>query len=299
MQSVHRPPSQPLGDIVARHYVFSAELPDSFELVDKLLSETAFIRILLKGDWAALMPDGSWRNDGPLLLFGSNSHPLTVRCRGSFEVIGIAIRPAGWAALFDQPANAYTDRMLPLDHAWGEDAQRLYQAVQAAGSDIDQVIAASEQVLLSRIARRPEFRADPQILAFEHVARYDSTKKIADACSEIGIGQRALERRCQATFGMTPKRVMRRSRFLDMASVMRGLFEPDDEVLAELRFSDQSHLNKEFREFIGMTPRQFVQTPTPLLTAGLELRNGLRYRDPAADLLGGGIATHRLDRNRP
>jgi AraC-like DNA-binding protein len=287
MQSNHRAPSPSLQDIVARHYIFGAELPDNFELVDNLLSETAFIRILLKGDWAALMSDGSWGNFGPVLLFGSNSRPLKVRCRGSFEVIGIAIRPAGWFSLFDQPAHLFTDRMLALGEVWGGDSKRLYTAVQAAEGDDDRVIAAIEEVLLARVAARPQAQPDPQMLAFEQIARYDSTRKIAEVCAEIGIAQHALERHCRATFGMPPKRVLRRSRFLDMASVMRGLFTPDDEVLAELRYSDQSHLNKEFREFIGMTPGQFMQTPTPLLTAGLELRNGLRYRDPAAELLAG------------
>lgn len=288
MQSNHRAPSPALQDIVSRHYDFGADLPDSFELVDNLLSETAFIRILLKGDWAALMPDGSWQNSGPVLLFGTNSRPLKVRCRGSFEVIGIAIRPAGWASLFDQPAHLFTDGMFALGGIWGEDAGRLHRAVQAVAGDTDRIIAAIEEILLERIAARPQVSPDPRMLAFEHIARYDSTKKVAAACAEIGIAQHALERRCRASFGMTPKRVLRRSRFLDMASVMRGLFTPDDEVLAELRYADQSHLNKEFREFIGMTPGQFMQTPTPLLTAGLELRNGLRYRDPAEELLARG-----------
>jgi AraC-like DNA-binding protein len=285
MQSNHRAPSPALQDIVARHYDFGAELPASFELIDNLLSETAFIRILLKGDWAALMPDSSWRNEGPVLLFGTNSRPLRVRCRGAFEVIGIAIRPAGWATLFDQSAHLYTDRMVALGEVWGADAERLLHSVQAAAGDIDRIIAAVEAILLERIAARPQVHPDPQMLAFEQLARYDSTTKVTEACAAIGIAQHALERHCRASFGMTPKRVLRRSRFLDMASVMRGLFTPADEVLAALRYSDQSHLNKEFREFIGMTPGQFMVTPTPLLTAGLELRNGLRYRDPAEGLL--------------
>jgi AraC-like DNA-binding protein len=288
MQSNHRAPSPALQEIIARHYDFGAELPESYELVDNLLSETAFIRILLKGDWAALMPEGTWQNSGPVLLFGTNSRPLKVRCRGSFKVIGIAIRPAGWATLFDEPAHLFTDRMFALRELWGEDADRLHRAVQAAAGDTERVIAAVEKTLLERIAARPPVTPDPQMLAFEQIARFDSTKKVAEICAETGIAQHALERRCRATFGMTPKRVLRRSRFLDMASVMRGLFTPDEEVLAQLRYSDQSHLNKEFREFSGMTPGQFMQTPTPLLTAGLELRNGLRYRDPAKELLARG-----------
>jgi AraC-like DNA-binding protein len=88
----------------------------------------------------------------------------------------------------------------------------------------------------------------------------------------LGLSARALERRCCATFGLTPKAVLRRSRFLDMATAVRGISDPGEEERAALRFSDQSHLNREFRYFIKMTPGAFEKTPTPLLNAVLQLR---------------------------
>jgi AraC-like DNA-binding protein len=285
MQSNHRAPSPELERIVARHYVFSVDLPDDFELIDNLLSETAFIRILVKGDWAAIMPDGSFSNVGPMVLFGANTKPFAARCKGSFNVIGIAIRPAGWPTLFDESAQVYSDRMVALADAWGDDSRLLHDAVLAAGNDLDDLVAAIEGVLLQRLARRPRIEPDPKMIALEEIARFESTVRIGEVCSRLGLSERVLQRRCQASFGMTPKRLMRRSRFLDMASVMRGLFDPSEEVLAQLRYFDQSHLTREFREFSGMTPRKFAKTPTPLLTAGLELRNGFRYSNPAGELL--------------
>ena len=71
---------------------------------------------------------------------------------------------------------------------------------------------------------------------------------------------------------MTPKAVLRRSRFLDMAAAVRGMRQPDEEEQAALRFSDQSHLNREFRYFIDMTPGTFEKAQTPLLNAVLQLR---------------------------
>lgn len=283
MQPTHRAPSPDLREIVARHYVFGAELPSGYELQDDLLSETAFIRILIQGDWAARMPDGSWSNVGPMVFFGANARPLRVRVCGSFKVIGVAIRPAGWHTLFDRPANLYTDCMISLRDVWGEDSDRLHQAVLGAGEDVDAVITAIEEVLRTRISARPAAHPDQAMLAFERIARFDSTRRIADICKELGIAQHALERRCMAMFGMSPKRILRRSRFLDMAAVIRGLCNPDEQVLAELRYTDQSHLNREFREFIGMTPGQFAHSTTPLLTAGLELRFGRRESDPSSE----------------
>ena len=73
-------------------------------------------------------------------------------------------------------------------------------------------------------------------------------------------------------YGLTPKAILRRSRFLDMAEAMRGFSTPAESQLAMLRYFDQSHLNREFRRFTGQTPGKFKKSVTPLFTAGLKLR---------------------------
>jgi AraC-like DNA-binding protein len=96
--------------------------------------------------------------------------------------------------------------------------------------------------------------------------------RVGDAAETLGLSLPALKRRCQANFGLTPKSVLRRSRFLDMAAAIRGISNPGDEERAALRFADQSHLNREFRHFINMTPGTFEKAQTPLLDAVLKLR---------------------------
>lgn len=275
-------PSTALTPYIARHYVFSVDAPDSFELVDQLLSETAFIRILLKGDWSGEIAPDKWSNVGPMVFFGPNSKPFKVRVRGGFNVVGIALCPAGWRALFDQPASDFTDHMLPLSELWGEVSNRIHAAISAINPDDDAaIVAAIEQLFCERLETRGWQPPNPAMMAFELIARNDSITMIGDAAAQIGLSTRQMERQCKSTFGMTPKTILGRSRFLDMASAMRGLSQPSEEQLAGLRYYDQSHRNREFRRFIGMTPRQFEQSPTPLLTAGLELRNLRKAEDTA------------------
>ena len=262
------PPSPALAPYVARHYVFSAALPPDFEMIDRLLSETAFVRLLLQGDWAAEVAPDDWRSVGPVPFFGANSRPMRVRVRGPFRVVGLALRPCGWRALFGRPASEFADRMLPLDELWGDDAERLIAAVAPLGDDAA-IVAAVEAVVRRRIGEHP---IDRGLERLEHIARHDSTTRVETVASELGITTRQLERRCLDGFGHTPKMVLRRSRFLDMATVLRGFGSVSDAALAALRYFDQSHRIREFRRFIGLTPGDFERTPTPLLTAGLQLR---------------------------
>jgi len=264
-------PSDDLTPFIRQHYVFEANLPDGFELVDKLMSETAFIRILLKGDWAAGFRPGIWSSFGAVPLMGANHVPLPVRVRGPFLVVGIALRPMGWRSLFDCPGSDMADHAVPLSEPWGALGDRLHRDVAAAADDLE-IVAAIEDVVrqrLDELGNRPPVES---MARFEYIARHDSTMPVADVADLLRLSTRQLERTCKATFGHTPKVILRRSRFLDTSQAMRGFGEPSAEHLAALRYFDQSHLNREFRHFFDMTPGQFEKATTPLFTAGLNLR---------------------------
>jgi AraC-like DNA-binding protein len=264
-------PSKAMAPFIARHYVFSAELPESMTLTDSLLAETAFIRILVQGDWSVEVAPEHWVGVKGTILSGANIRPFPVRVKGSFLVVGIALRPCGWRALFSQPASIFADKFLSLGDVWGDDARLLQQAVEGLRDDAA-IVAAIEAQLSRRLRPLGDQPVDETMRKFEFIARRDSTRQVQTVATEIGLSGRQLERLSRACFGHSPKQILRRSRFLDMATVMRGLAEPSEADLAALRYFDQSHLTREFRQFIGLTPQQFRQTPTPLLTAGLELR---------------------------
>jgi AraC-like DNA-binding protein len=264
-------PSAALAPFVRQHYVFQADLPEDFELIDRLLSETVFIRVLLKGDWAAEVAPEQWQFIGPACLCGSNSMPQRVRVRGPFLVIGIAIRAGGWGALFRESARMLADRITQLDDFWNGLATALFDRLAVADDDATRV-AIIEDIVTQRLAEIGTYKVCPVSQQFETIARTDSTIRVVDAARALGLSIRRFERACYASFGHSPKAVLRRSRFLDMASAFRGFTDPGEEALAALRYFDQSHRNREFRRFIGMTPKAFAKAQTPLLTAGLKLR---------------------------
>jgi AraC-like DNA-binding protein len=271
-------PSADLAPYIRRFYVFEAPLPDGVVVEDFLLAETAFVRCLLRGDWSAETRPSEWNTAGNIVFFGANSDPLKVRVKGGFAVTGFAIRPSGWHALFSSPHNQLADQMRPLQELWGELADRMIAGVSQAVDDEGQ-LAAMERCIRERLELFPGHLPDPQMAQFEIIARTDSTIRIEDAAGQLGLSVRQLERRCLAAFGLTPKAVLRRSRFLDAATALRGFSSPSEIELGALRYYDQSHMNREFRRYTGMTPRVFSKAVTPLQTAGLKLREESRFED--------------------
>ena len=168
--------------------------------------------------------------------------------------------------------------MLPLENLWGDIANTMYDAVAAAKTDAEKVTAMSIAIK-QRIKDVNKPKIDSAMAQFEKIARTDSTMRIDEAAEKIGLSVRQLERRCKASFGLTPKAVLRRSRFLDLATAIRGFSSPSQAQLAELRFFDQSHLNREFKKFTNMTPMQYKKAETPLQTGGLKVRQEGLYED--------------------
>ncbi len=264
-------PSKDLQPFVRRFYVFDADFPAEHVLEDGLLAENAFVRILLKGDWEAELAPHQRFGPGEAVLFGGNSKPLKVRVKGPFRVIGFAVRPSAWRSLFKQPATEFVDQMVPLHHSWGDLADRLVKEVKAARSD-EAIIAAMENAVRAQLAQVGRRKVDAKIALFETIARVNSAIRMEEAADQLDLSVRQLERRCLTAYGLSPKVIFRRSRFLDMAEAMRGFSTPGEEILATMRYFDQSHLNREFRRFADMTPGKFAKAVTPLFTAGLKLR---------------------------
>lgn len=272
LQSRNYPPPEDLAPYVRQLFVFRANLPDDYLVIDQLISENAMIRLILRGDWWARFGQGDWCKRGPAILFGPNSRGFTVRVHGPFIVVGVALRPSGWAALFEAKADSFTDDMFQLEDVWGSCIDELSHDLMTTAPTDERIIAMIENCVRDRLKVIGNYAVDPAMARFEKMAVEDSTMRVTEAAERLGLSGRALERRCAATFGLSPKAILRRSRFLDMASAVRGFNDPGAEERAALRFSDQSHLNREFRHFIGLTPGQFERVQTPLLNAVLKLR---------------------------
>jgi AraC-like DNA-binding protein len=264
-------PSEGLSPYIRRHYVYEADLPDTSELIDGVFVENSFVLILLRGEWAAEVKPGVWQCPGNVVLCGPSTKPLRIRVRGAFRVVGFAIRPSGWKSMFWESTRSFLDRFVALTDSWGDASQPMFDAVNAAADD-EARVAAMELAINRQMDRIGPREPDAQIAEFERIARQNSVMKVDDIADQLGLSVRQFERRSLDTFGLTPKMVLRRSRFFEMAAALRGFSSPSEEQLTALRYSDHSHLNREFKRFAGITPRAFTKVVTPLFSANLKMR---------------------------
>ena len=115
------------------------------------------------------------------------------------------------------------------------------------------IAAALEAVAVARLRAA----GGPDPLAARVAARLAAGAPVAATAAEVGLGGRALRRRCQPLFGYGPKtlaRILRMRRAVALARTGTPLAE----VAARVGYADQAHLTREVRELAGVPPTRLL-----------------------------------------
>ncbi len=87
----------------------------------------------------------------------------------------------------------------------------------------------------------------------------------ADPQISLGMTERTLSRLCQRVFGFAPKRLLRRQRFLRTLADIGDRLDQPLATLLDGGYFDQSHFNREFRAYMGMTPLAYFHSPRQMM----------------------------------
>jgi len=270
--SYNRGPAPDLEPWLGRLSVAKLYLEPEETLSCGLFADTAGMRLQLAGEFWIDTPGGVQHHGRDALFWGPQSRIMPVRVRGSFVSIGISIRPSACWPLMGPATHRFVDRVIVTRHYSSE---FLLSLLDPDGSAEDW-LQALENLFRQRITELNGAEPEPVTARFEELAFLDPTISIAQAAREIGVDRRRLERLVSRDFGMPPKQVLKRARALDMASHLRGVIDHDEAEAFALRYYDESHLIHEFMELFGMSPRQLITQPHPLLTMTLEARQARR-----------------------
>ena len=259
-------PAEVLRAYVTFYYFVEAFGP----LTDFLYPEWGNVRLTVEGEWRVVNDPRD--RDGPQerVLFGPTDRRGQIVTSGG-TTVGFGLTPLGWDRLIGANASGMANRVAEIDCELGVDPHALQSSFKADGDDDAAGVARFDEILLARLARSPP--NDPAAIATDRVLRRRPPDVLSFAAG-VGIAPRTLRRLCLRAFGFAPKRLLRRQRFLETLGVIRvtpraliGDLLPED-------YHDQSHFNRDFRDFMGMTAREYARTPRALMkaAAGAQVR---------------------------
>lgn len=261
-------PDASLADYVTGYAIYAAD--DCAPMVNWYLPAPAMLSIVV--DAGRIDVSIGNHRFGPLervSLYGPTSRAFRTVTTGGIAV-GIGLSALGWARMIGRPAADYHNRIAPLGSILGPQiAERFTTGLDALDDDA-MIKPLLDSVLAPLFTKRHPH--EDMIRAFTTLMVTDGVIEMKDVADRLEIPTHELRRMATRHFGMPPKLLLRRSRFLRS---FIGLIRADglgDYSKIDSSYFDASHFLRDATTFLGTTPRRFVSAETVYLKASLRAR---------------------------
>jgi AraC-like DNA-binding protein len=209
-----------------------------------------------------LSPDSELRLPERHTSFVAALHDRCALVEHPGEQRGVEVRltPLGARALFGVPMHELTNRVVELDELGvrSDLAERIWDAEGWDGrfGVVDRALTAALD------EAHPPSRE--LAWAWGKLLASDGRAAIGALAQELGWSHRRLIGRFREGIGMPPKALARVLRFQRVSRLLREAPEPRlAEVAFDCGYYDQAHLNRDFREFAGTTPGEYLASRLP------------------------------------
>ena len=170
------------------------------------------------------------------------------------RLVGAVLSPGSAAALFGFPATEFAGRHVGLEDILGAAAADELHDRVAEACDLDGALRSMEDLLLGLAAY-----AWPRPAAVTHaLARFTTADTVRGVVQETGYSHRRFNDLFRHAVGLTPKVYCRLGRLNRLVARLGAQPEASLAVAAaELGYSDQAHMSRDFRDLTGLTLTEY------------------------------------------
>jgi AraC-like DNA-binding protein len=193
-------------------------------------------------------------------------HSTAVRIGNSPNTAGIqlALTPAGSRALLGVPPGELGSLVTNLDDVLGRPARQLAEQLRAESSWSKRFDLLEHLLLTSwRDEPAPQPRAELS-WAWRRLCETAGGVGVQVLAREVGWSRRHLSERFRTEYGLAPKVAARVMRFEQAVGRLKR--QPRTrlaDLAADLGYSDQAHLTREWHSIAGCSPRQWMAEELP------------------------------------
>lgn len=189
-------------------------------------------------------------------VIGQLTRPLEIEPTGETGIFSVRFHPNGFLPLATIPIKEMENTAVPLEKLFGEAGTEMEQNILSAHSVSDR-IKFIEAFLLNRLTNT---EAINQIVksTVDTILSANGQLSIDEISRETNINRRQLERQFSSAIGLSPKQL---SKTIRLQAALKMLLNKEFTNLTALAYEseyfDQAHFIRDFKEFTGLTPKEF------------------------------------------
>jgi AraC-like DNA-binding protein len=199
--------------------------------------------------------DGSYITQPRCFVFGQITSPLEIAPTGVSGIIAARFHPDGFAPFTSMPIAEMENKAVVLSLLF-DDANSFEQKV-LAGKTNEERIKIIETFLLNKLST-PEAADRIARTSIEILLNHKGNMPVDELAEQLNINRRQLERKFSAAIGVSPKQF---SKLIRLQATLKLLEQKKFTSLTSLAYEngyyDQAHFIKDFKEFTGVSPKEF------------------------------------------
>jgi len=257
-------PSPQLMPFIKCFWVLEDKAHNGVGELQKVLPDACPELIIHYGDRFRIRSGENIRQQPYAFLFGPITRHIEIGPSGSTGMIAARFYPGALSAFLSSPVKQVTDRYVPLRSLFGAEARVLERSLRAYGSFHEQMVGLLEGFLLSKLSPQ-EFTPVLKQATLRQIADQQQAVKIEALSKQLNIGRRHLERKFNDQVGMTPRLFLRIVRFQNIFRIIRNKPVKNlTDLTYRAGYFDQSHFNRDFKAFTGMSPKDYFKEDAAL-----------------------------------
>jgi AraC-like DNA-binding protein len=202
------------------------------------------------------LEDGSSIIQPRCFVFGQITTPLEISPTGVTGIIAARFHPDGFLPFSAYPIQQMENKAIALTNLFNIEVIALEQAVIHAITNEERITIIST-FLIAQL-ELAEVRDRITQLSIDALLSSNGQVNVEELAEQLKINRRQLERKFSSAIGLSPKqlsKVIRLQNTLKMMSLQQ--FTSLTSLAYENGYYDQAHFIKDFKEFTGLSPKQF------------------------------------------
>ncbi|MEY3243364.1 MAG: hypothetical protein RIR11_4803 [Bacteroidota bacterium] len=189
-------------------------------------------------------------------LIGQLTKPYVIEPIGVTGSFVVQFKPNGFLPFTTIPIRGMENTAIPLDKLFGEDGKKLGEQILNANATSER-IQIIETFLFKELADKKTI--DNIVKStIETIFNANGQFSVNEFSKSNNINRRQLARKFSSAIGLSPKQLAKTIR---IQTTLKKLLNEEITSLTDLAYEneyfDQAHFIKDFKEFTGLTPKEF------------------------------------------
>lgn len=201
------------------------------------------------------------------MVMGQRTKSFYIEPVGNVDTIAICFYPHGFANFVNESLDNLVDKETPLENLFGKIESADLEQSMISATNTQQRIEFIERFLLNKLNQKTTIENIVKTTV-DTLLSTNGSEPIKRILKDDLSKRRQIERHFKKQIGISPKqlgKVIRLQATLQM--MINQKFETLTEIAYENDYFDQNHFIKDFKEFTGITPKEFLGNESMMLSA--------------------------------